>query len=341
MNKIEQNVLRFIDEKKLIENGDNVLVALSGGPDSVFLLRFLVLFKKRYNIKIGAIHVNHMIRGKAAREDEAFCSDLCLYLGINLRLVRKNVRKFAEKNKISLEEAGRIIRYREFNRECIRSGYNKIATAHNCNDNAETVFLNLIKGTGIKGISGIPVSRGKIIRPILNITKEEINKYLKEKNIKYRTDLSNLSNEYERNFIRNKIIPVIKENLNPNLEKTIFNSSGVFAEMSLLFEEASGIVKDNLISILKNELRLSLTALKGTNNAVGAFALKSLIERNFSVKTEFNDIKKILSLEDKQAGRLVELSNKIRAIKEREYIIIKRKIKDPAEKTVRREIENK
>ncbi len=335
MNKTEQNVLRFIDEKKLIEKGDNVLVALSGGPDSVFLLHFLVHFRKRLDIKIGAIHINHMIRGKAAREDEAFCSDLCLYLDVDLRIVRKNVRQFAGKNKISLEEAGRIIRYREFNRECKRSGYNKIATAHNCSDNAETVLLNLIKGTGLKGISGIPVSRGIIIRPILGLTKEEIYKYLNEKNISYRTDLSNQSNEYERNLLRNKIIPVIKENLNPNIERTVFNSSGVFTEISRLFEEASGSLTDNLFSVLKYELRLSLKALNDANKAVSSFALKLQIERNFSVKAEFNDIKKILSLKDKQAGRTVELSNKLSAIKEREYIVIRRKTKNQADKTIR------
>ena len=171
MKTIEQKVLKFIDEKDLIQRNDRVLVALSGGPDSTFLLHFLLKFRKKYNIELGAVHVNHMIRGKSAIEDEEFCRKLSVNLNIKYFAGQKNVRLYAKKNKYSLEEAGRIIRYETLNKVLKQKGFNKIATAHNCSDNAETVLLNLIKGTGIKGISGIPPKRGYIIRPILGLKK--------------------------------------------------------------------------------------------------------------------------------------------------------------------------
>jgi len=172
MKNIEQSVLKFINDKNLIQKDDRILIALSGGPDSVFLLHFLLKYKRKLRITLGALHVNHRLRGKEADLDEEFCRNLCGKLEIIFYSVKKNVKEYTVKNKLSVEEAGRIIRYRELEKAASAQNYSKIATAHNCDDNVETVLLNLIKGTGLKGISGIPVSRGKIIRPVLCLTKE-------------------------------------------------------------------------------------------------------------------------------------------------------------------------
>ena len=228
MKKTEQKVLRFIDEKNLIEKDDRILVALSGGPDSVFLLHFLNKYSKKFKISLAAIHINHGLRGKAASSDENFCKILTKKLGVRFYSVKRNVKALAKKLKVSTEEAGRLIRYEEFEKLSAKEGFTKIATAHIADDNAETVLLNLIKGTGLSGISGIPYSRGKIIRPLLVLTKEEIVQYLKFYKIDYRTDLTNLQSEYERNFLRNEIIPLIKKRLNPSLENTLLKSSEVF-----------------------------------------------------------------------------------------------------------------
>ena len=199
MKKTEQKVLRFIDEKNLLEKDDRILVALSGGPDSVFLLHFLNKYSKKFKISLSALHINHGLRGKAALADEHFCKKLTKKSGIRFYSVKRDVKALARKLKISTEEAGRLIRYEEFEKFSAKEGFSKIATAHIADDNAETVLLNLIKGTGLNGISGIPFSRGKIIRPLLVLTKEEITQYLKFYKIDYRTDLTNLKSEYERN----------------------------------------------------------------------------------------------------------------------------------------------
>ncbi len=228
MKKTEQKVLRFIDEKNLIEKDDRILVALSGGPDSVFLLHFLNKYSKKFKISFAAIHINNRLRGKAASADENFCKELTKKLGVRFYSIKRNVKAFAKKLKVSTEEAGRLIRYEEFESLSAKESFTKIATAHIADDNAETVLLNLIKGTGLNGISGIPYSRGKIIRPLLVLTKEEIVQYLKFYKINYRTDLTNLQSDYERNFLRNEVVPLIKKRLNPSLENTLLKSSEVF-----------------------------------------------------------------------------------------------------------------
>ena len=150
---IEQKALKFIDENHLIKKGDKVLVALSGGADSVFLLHFLMKFKNRFKIEVTAFHLNHKLRGKAAAEDEKFCSNFCSKNKIELVHVSKNVKAYAKKMKMSVEEAGREIRYSELNKAVKKLKCTKIATAHNSSDNVETVLLNFVKGTGIKGLA--------------------------------------------------------------------------------------------------------------------------------------------------------------------------------------------
>ena len=259
---IEQKVIRFIDQKNLINKNDKILIALSGGPDSVFLLHFLNNFKRRFKIELGALHVNHRLRGNNADDDEKFCKKICKELGIEYFSVKKNVKSFATRKKISLEEAGREIRYSVLKSIAAQNKYNKIATAHNANDNAETVLLNLIKGTGIKGISGIAVKRNNIIRPVICLNKDEILNFLEQRKLNYKIDETNFSSDYERNFIRNEIIPIVKSRLNPSLETSVFNSSEVFKRISLridkeiesFFKTVKFNKKQNLLILLPGKL---------------------------------------------------------------------------------------
>jgi tRNA(Ile)-lysidine synthase len=322
MKKTEQKVLKFIDDNSLIHKGDKILVSLSGGPDSVFLLSFLKKYQKRLSVSLYAFHLNHLLRGKDASLDEDFCKQLCLSSNIPFFSVRKNVKQFAHTKKISIEEAGRILRYSELNKLLKKISFNKIATAHNCDDNAETVLLNLIKGTGLKGISGIPVKRDNIIRPILILPKVEILKYLDLKKIKFRIDNTNFEVGFERNFIRHILLPLIRSKLNPSVDNAIFNSSQNFRSLySYLLNSTNEVFKD--ICMRDSALNIPLNKLLQLNDDLLTFSLKELVERNFFANLMFKDITSLKSLISKQTGRRINLSSGLTAYKERDELIIK------------------
>ena len=187
-----------------------VLVGLSGGADSVMLLCFLVEYKRRNNLdfNIAAVHINHCIRGDEADRDEAFCNELCSNLGIELISRRYAVPALARSYKRGLEETARDVRYSAFSMILSsRSDLGVVAVAHNMSDNAETVLFNILRGSGSRGASGINPIRDNIIRPLIRISKNEIDSALKEANIPFVIDSTNLSNEYTRNYIRHEIIP--------------------------------------------------------------------------------------------------------------------------------------
>ncbi len=324
MEKIEQKALRFIEENNLITKGDKILVALSGGPDSVFLLHLLKKYGRKFRIELSTIHINHMIRGKSANEDEEFCKELSLNLGVKFFSLRRNVKNQSKKKRISVEEAGRIIRYAEFDKAVKKFGIDKLATAHNCSDNAETVLLNLIKGTGLKGISGIPVKRGYIIRPILNLKKDEIREYLNRHGIEYRTDESNLSRNYERNFLRLNVIPLIKEKLNPDFEISLLKESEIFRNVSTYIDNKINAEADKLFEPSVHELKINSASFKKVDDELKSYLLKSAIEEKFKVQLEFKDFKNIISLLKKEPGKKINLSNNLTAFNERESTIISR-----------------
>ena len=202
--------LKTIENNNLIKNGDRVLVGLSGGADSVYLLRALLAIKEEHNLSISAAHINHGIR-ETAKRDEDFVKDLCDKFSVPLFIDHINMNDIAKKYKITSEEAGRKARYNFFNSI---ENIDKIALAHNLDDNAETILFRIIRGTGIQGLTGIPINRDKIIRPILNTKRIEIIEELKALNQEYMVDETNLSNDYTRNKIRNLLIPYIEEEFN-------------------------------------------------------------------------------------------------------------------------------
>lgn len=212
INKID----RFINENKMLANGDCVVCGLSGGADSVCLLLALSVLREKININVEALHVNHSLRGSESDSDEEFCRKLCKELDIPFKSERCNVKKYASENSLSDEEAARILRYEIFRKNSIGK---KIATAHNANDNLETVILNLARGSAIKGLAGIPPVRDNIIRPLLTVTRNEIENFLSSRNQNFVTDSTNLSDNYTRNKIRHKIIPLLQE-INSSVVKT-------------------------------------------------------------------------------------------------------------------------
>ena len=248
---IEKTIIDTCREYSLIPKSSIVTVALSGGADSVALLYALNRLKDKLGITVKAAHLNHLIRGDEAFRDEEFVKNLCSSLDIPLICEEIDVPKLAKEQNLSLETAAREIRYEFLNRVC-ESGL--IATAHTASDNLETVLLNLARGTAIGGLCGIPIKRDNIIRPIISVTREEIEKYCAENNLSFVTDSTNLSDDYTRNKLRHNIVPVLRE-LNPKIEKSVLKTSRSVTRISDMIKmDAENYINKNFAD---NKLDLS------------------------------------------------------------------------------------
>lgn len=210
---------KFIKQKHLCLESDKILVAVSGGVDSVILFD---LFLKN-GFSVGLAHCNFGLRAEESDGDELFVKNLAKERSVPYFIEHFDTEKMAADERISIQMAARELRYNWFEEVMTREGYNYIATGHNFNDSVETVVFNLIKGTGLKGLTGISAKKGKVIRPLLFASREEIEVYASENDLAFRTDSSNSSLKYHRNYIRHKILPGFK-NVNPGFDVTIKNT---------------------------------------------------------------------------------------------------------------------
>jgi tRNA(Ile)-lysidine synthase len=224
--KTEQKILEFLRENRLLEADENLLLTVSGGRDSTVMFHIFT----NCGINFSAAHCNFCLRGSESDEDEVFVKNLCERFKIPFHTKKFDTLAFAASEKINVQLAARRLRYEWFE----SLPFDKIATAHHAGDNAETVLLNLLRGTGIEGLSGIPTRRGKIIRPLLCLSSAEIAEYAFEKGIVWREDSSNQKTDYRRNFLRKKIFPLLEE-IQPETEKIFSeNSRKISAELSML-----------------------------------------------------------------------------------------------------------
>lgn len=223
-------VKEVIERFGMLKNGGKTVAAVSGGCDSAVLLHLLWSLSTEMDLKILCAHVNHNLRGSESDRDEKFVRSLCEKYGIECRVLSADVAAYAGEHRLSTEEAGRKLRY-EFFEHCAKElGEDaKIATAHSLSDCAETYIFNSARGAALSGICGIPPTRGKIIRPLIEFSREQIEAYAAENEIDFVTDSTNLTDEYTRNKIRHGIIPVMKE-INPGFEKAFLRLSKNLAE---------------------------------------------------------------------------------------------------------------
>ena len=298
---MEEKVLDTIIKYGLIENNDKLVLGVSGGPDSISMLNILNEIRKEnkinLNFEIVVAHINHMIR-KEAKEDEEFVRKFCMEKNIKFYSKSIDVKKLANTNKIGIEEAGRNVRYEFFNEVLENTGASKIAIAHNKNDNAETVIMNIMRGSGISGLKGIEAKRGIYIRPLIECEREEIEKYCEEKNLNPRIDKTNFENEYTRNKIRNIIIPYVKKEFNPNIINTLERLSNLVKEEEqyiekqvvdnykkiLIKESIEEIILDLKLfnaeeKVIKSRVVLyTITRLFGTSSGIGKIHIEDIIK---------------------------------------------------------------
>lgn len=319
---ILKTVLDFINKNNLIKSGDKILVGLSGGADSVCLTHILLSLKESLNTEVFAAHVNHGIRGKEAERDENFVKDFAEKYKITLFVKHADVPNESRKRGISEELCGREIRYEFFDEIVRKYTINSIATAHNKNDNAETVLMNFIRGTSISGICGIPVKRGNIIRPILGLSRDEIIQYIEENNLDYVTDSTNLAADYTRNKVRLNLIPQIQGEYNTNfINVAVKNAANLSMDRDLLEKLADDAeqrcIENNSIKLCdfnkehralqRRILYRALTRITGTSDVSSLY---------------IDDIEKLIL---GQSGKRIDLPQNTEAVKEYDRLVIREK----------------
>ncbi len=238
----------MLDQKKLSKN-DKIIVAVSGGPDSIALLHSL--YSNGYT-NLYVAHINHGLRGKASDKDERFVKDIAKKMGVAVNSKRVNVSAYAKKNKKTIEDAGREVRYSFFEELAKKINADKIALAHTADDNVETFILRMIRGSGLKGLKGIPPVRGKIVRPFIKTSKKEILLYCKKNKLKFVVDKSNKDNKYSRNLVRNKILPLMRQ-LNPGLNETIANNIDVISADHTFIENSAKYILPRVVKDVLND----------------------------------------------------------------------------------------
>ncbi len=302
-----RNVRQKIADSSLFSYGDSVLVGLSGGADSVALLRVLLALGEEYGLKISCAHVNHCLRGADAKRDMEFVTALCKKLKVPLSVLEEDVKQYARCHALSLEEAGREVRYRFFEEQKT----DKIAVAHTKNDNAETVFMNLVKGNLPMGI---PLKRGQIVRPLLGITKEEIISFLAEIGQNYVTDETNFSKEYLRNRVRLEAIPYLEENFNKNFTQTVYNTSDIlWQEQNYLDEVVSEFLAKHA-TVQKESVQISKQAVSEVHVAIARKAIRRCYYLFAGEKghISYEQIHRLLALcKNGQNGQKIELPSKV------------------------------
>lgn len=268
---MRNTVLEALRAYGMLQKGDCVTVGLSGGADSVCLLHILRIFQAELSLTLQAVHVHHGIRGAAADRDEQFCRAYCERLQIPITVEHADVPKLCRETHESAETCGRRIRYDAFRRAAGADG--KIATAHTAEDNAETVLLHLTRGTGLRGLCGIPPVRGNIIRPLIFLTRAEVEQYCAENNLDFVTDETNFSADYSRNRIRLEVMPVLKA-LNPSFVKGV---SGMTARLRAENEWIEQQV-NALLQCVKDDERVPIAVFQNTPKAIVCRALQTVLE---------------------------------------------------------------
>lgn len=261
---MEEKIIPFIEKHGLLAVGDRVMVAVSGGPDSLALLHFLVQNRKRWQLDILAVHLNHQFRGKEADEDEQVVGELCQKWGIPYISKRMDVAGFAKTHKLGKQVAARECRYQFFEEVAKREGYAKVALGHHADDQIETVLMRLVRGSGLAGLCGIPIVRETasytVIRPLLPVSKAEIEAYCQRHHLEPRRDVSNDSDEYTRNYVRHHLLPHLVH-LNPNIHQVISDMTATLQEENEYIEkETRKFLKEVIEEERKEALTISLSS---------------------------------------------------------------------------------
>ena len=306
---MESKIEKAIKQYGMEHIYDGAIIGFSGGADSSAILHYLAKRTK----KLLAVHINHMIRGEEALRDEFFCKNVCKKYGVKFLSYRVDVPLLAEERKQGLEETAREERYKIFNKIMSQnSDYKCIVTAHNANDNAETVIFNLSRGSGAKGIAGIKPVINNIVRPLIYCSKEEILEYCKENSINYVNDSTNMDTDYTRNYIRHEVVPML-EKINPSFIDSCLRMGELLRDDDRFIQS----ICDKIIEENRIKTRINTELFISQERPVASRLLMYLAKENLDRKA----IDACLKLaQNGKVGQYVNLPNKLSFKKERGYV---------------------
>ena len=318
-----KKALATIKKYNMLQKGDKVVLGVSGGADSVALLRMLCKQREELSFTLFVVHINHGIRGLEAKSDEDFVQDLCDKLGIDFTSKTFDVPKIAKEMGVTEEECGRILRYQEF-KNCLKANNaNKIAVAHNLNDQAETLIMRLCRGTGLTGLSGIAPVRDNIIRPLIECTRGEIEEYLESLNQPYCTDSTNFKEDYARNKIRISLLPYMEKEINSGVINNLAKTAELLsAEDKYMEEQAEIAYKNALEKITEEAVYLRVEDLEKLPEVI----LRRVIRRGYRVFIKdikdltLRHITMVIQLLSTGTGKKVNLVKGLGAQREYEFI---------------------
>ena len=329
--KMLRKVEQFIDQWEMLSENDVVIVGVSGGADSVALLLILDELRKNRKFSIHVVHVNHGIRGADAAHDESYVQQLCEARGISFSCVRVDVPVYAKEQKISEEEAGREVRRNAFQKAMKDYNGTKIALAHHQEDNAETFFLNLARGSKLKGLGGIYPVKGEYIRPLLCVGRKEIETFLEERNVKYCMDATNLEDTYMRNRIRNHVLPYFRDHINDKTVEHVNAAMEYLREVQGYLEEQQQIAYEAIVSKEKNAIVLKKEPFGKTPEIIRKMVIRCALAEMAGREKDLEEthIHAVAQLMQKQTGRRLDLPYGLTAKRSYEGIVIGRKTKVP------------
>ena len=324
-----EKVWRYVEEQHMLSENDYIVAGVSGGADSVCLLYMLLELQKKVPFSIHVVHINHMIREEAG-EDAAYVEVLCRQHRLPFTLFYRDVEQEARKRKLSCEEAGRLLRYEAFYQviqEYAGGKRGKIAIAHNKNDSCETFLFNLFRGSGLQGLSGIRPIRENIIRPILCMERGEIEAFLKEKEISYCIDKTNLEDNYTRNRIRHHILPVAEKEISRNAVLHISEACQRMQEAYDLIQDLTKQACKDCVRVDEKGWHVLEKPFLGLHKTIQSYCLREVLAQVAGSKKDLEavHIRSLQELMEKQCGRQLDMPYEIVAKREYDGICLTRR----------------
>ena len=310
-NSFLDKIRNYISSNGLLEDGTKVIVGVSGGADSTALLLILL----RLGYRVHAVHCNFHLRGLESDRDQQFVTELCNKLGVEMDICQYNTQQYASDHGISIEMAARELRYADFERIMHKCGASAVCIAHHRDDSVETVLLNLIRGTGIKGLTGIKPRNGHIIRPLLCVSRQDIENWLNEIGQPYVTDSTNLEADYTRNKIRNQLLPLMRS-INPDADNAVNDTAKHLQQTYAIYSKAIKSATDRIVTISGGITTISIPELNKEADT-GAVLFEILSPMGFN-STQIEDI--VASLSSQPGARFISATHQL--IKERDFLTV-------------------